>query len=249
MITNDLILLFSEWLGVMAIILALRAFPSFQFKAVDFIYKQREGVVSLSLYAAMLLVSTVIVIGRDNFSLIPPQGVPQELWIRLIIGGIGLLAFGLSLLIRRQPLLSVGWNRKRLDLAVRLAVVLALLSVFLRGKAAVVIRGLTPVEATLLLVWLGIALAEETIFRGFIQMRLNAWMGARYGWLATALLYVIWNVPFAMMISPLALQPLLLRAFLVVAQSLVLGYLSQKTGHILPVFIYRAISEWLFFMV
>jgi len=91
----------------------------------------------------------------------------------------------------------------------------------------------------------GIALAEETIFRGFIQMRLNAWMGERYGWLATAGLFIVWSVPFALT-SP---ETMAVRLAFVAAQSLLLGYLAQRTGHILPVFVYRAISEWLVFAV
>ena len=64
------------------------------------------------------------------------------------------------MLVRRQPLLSAGWNPKRLANAGRLALVLALLSVFLRGKAFTITNGFTPVEVTMLLVWLGIALAD-----------------------------------------------------------------------------------------
>ena len=245
MTTNDIILYISEWLGVIAILLALRLIPAFRFHPVGFVYPMREGIVSLSLYASLLLVAVVMVIGRNQYNLTAPPDVPQILWIRLIVGGIGLLVFGLSLLIRRQPLLSVGWNRKRLNLAGRLALVLGILSVFLRGKASAITNGFTPLEINMLLVWLGIALAEETIFRGFIQMRLNAWMGERYGWLAAAGLFVVWSVPFAL-VSP---EIFAFRLVFVLVQSLVLGYLAMKAGHILPVFVYRAISEWLVFAV
>ena len=245
MTTNEIILYISEFLGVVAIIWALRLIPGFQYRPVGFVYPQREGIVSLSLYASMLAVAVVIVLDRGQIDLVPPAGVPQVIWLRLVAGGIGLLAFGLSMLVRRQPLLSAGWNPKRLANAGRLALVLALLSVFLRGKAFAITNGFTPVEVSMLLVWLGIALAEETIFRGFIQLRLNAWMGEPYGWLATAGLYVVWSVPFALL-TP---ETMVYKLVFVVVQSLVLGYLAQKAGHILPVFIYRAISEWLVFAV
>jgi membrane protease YdiL (CAAX protease family) len=244
-ITNDLILYISEWLGVIAIIWALRLIPAFQYRPVGFVYPMREGIVSLSLFASMLLVAVVITSEAARFNLTPPAGVPLAIWVRLIVGGIGLLAFGLSMLVRRQPLLSAGWNRRRLNIAGRLALVLGILSVFLRGKAYTITNGFTPNEISMLLVWLGISMAEETIFRGFIQMRLNAWMGERYGWLIAAGLYVAWSVPFALL-SP---ETMVYRMLFVLVQSLLLGYLAQKAGHILPVFVYRAISEWLVFAV
>jgi len=243
--TNEILLYVSEWLGVIAIIWALRLIPAFQFKPVGFVHPMREGIVSLSLFTSMLLVAIVVMMGRTQYSLGTPALVPPVLWVRLVVGVIGLLVFGLSLLTRRQPLLSVGWNPKRLSNSARLALVMGILSIFLRGKAFTVTNGFTPTEVTTLLVWLGIALSEETIFRGFIQMRLNAWMGERYGWLATAVLFVIWSVPFALA-DPATMA---FRLVFVLAQALILGYLAQKAGHILPVWIYRAISEWLVFAV
>lgn len=240
-----MILYISEWLGVIAITWALKLIPSFQFRPVGFVYPRREGITSLSLYSGMLLVAVVMVTTPSRSNLVAPEGVPDDIWIHLLVGVMGLLAFGLSLLLRRQPLLSVGWNRKRIVDAVRLAFVLALLAVFLRGKAFAIANGFTGNESMMLLVWLGIALTEETIFRGFIQLRLNYWMGSRYGWLATALLYVLWTVPFYIHSPQLLAYKLLFTAF----QALVLGWLMQKCGHVLPVFIYRAISEWLVFAV
>ena len=245
MTTNEILLYVSEWLGVIAIMWALRLIPAFKFAPVGFVYPLREGIISLSLYASVLLVAIVMMAGRMQFNLGAPADVPLALWVRLLVGGLGALVFGLSLLVRRQPLLSAGWNRKRLNNSARLALVLAILSIFLRGKAYAITNGFTPAEVSMLLTWVGIALAEETIFRGFIQMRLNAWMGERYGWLATAGLFIVWSVPFALT-SP---ETMAVRLAFVAAQSLLLGYLAQRTGHILPVFVYRAISEWLVFAV
>jgi membrane protease YdiL (CAAX protease family) len=243
--TNEILLYVSEWLGVIAIMWALRLIPAFQIRPVGFVYPLREGIISLSLFASMLVVSIAMLMQRTQFNFAVPADIPLVLWVRLIVGGIGLMVFGLSLLARRQPLLSVGWNRKRLNNSARLALVLGIMSIFLRGKAFAITNGFAPIEISMLLVWLGIALAEETIFRGFIQMRLNAWMGERYGWLVTAVLFVVWSVPYAL-VSP---ETMVVRLVFVLAQSLILGYLAQKAGHILPVWVYRAISEWLVYAI
>lgn len=243
MTTSDILLFISEWLGVIAIVWVIGMIPSFQFRPVKFIYPKREGIISISLYAVMLIAAFVITTGKDRLGLVAPETVPLALWIRLLIGGIGLVAFGLSLLARRQPLLSIGWNPKRINQAGRLALALALGSIFLRGKAGALTNGFSPLEVSMLLVWLGIAFAEETIFRGFIQFRFNTIFGNRLSWLLTALLYVVWSIPFLM----LAPETFLFRLLFTLVQGLLLGFVELKIGHVLPVFVYRAISEWLVF--
>lgn len=95
----------------------------------------------------------------------------------------------------------------------------------------------------MLLIWLVLALAEETIFRGYIQLRLESYFGQKWGWLATAALYLLWQMPGRLWIMPLAeMWPTLL---ITLVQALLLGWVMRKSGHVLAPALYRAAAGWL----
>ncbi len=166
------------------------------------------------------------------------------LWQRLTVDGIALAIFALALLGRGQPLLSAGWRRTSLGPGLRLGLALAFLTIFLRGKIFSLLNGISGPEAYALLACLGIGLAEETIFRGYIQLRLCFWLGTRWGWLATAGLYVIWQLP-RLAADPASLP---LNLLLVAVQGLLLGWLALTSGGVLAPALYHAISEWVGFI-
>lgn len=118
---------------------------------------------------------------------------------------------------------------------------LVFLTIFLRGKIFSLLNGVTAEEGFTLLVLIGISFAEESIFRGYIQMRLSSWLGDRNGWLLTSLLFVLWHLP------RLIQNPTVLWANLglLVVQSVLLGWAMQKGGHVIAPALYRAISDWL----
>ncbi|MCE1253445.1 MAG: CPBP family intramembrane metalloprotease [Anaerolineae bacterium] len=246
MFDTQFFLLVSEWLGIIALAWLIQLSGRFNFRPIGFVYARREGIISLSLYSALLLTSVVLTTPQISAGIKSPLAeVPQNLWLRLILSALAALIFGLTMLVRRQPLRSIGWDPKRFGFSWRLALPIILLTVFLRSKVDSLINGLTSSEINLLLVWLVIALVEETVFRGFIQLRLNYWMGNPTGWLATALLYVLWSLPFYLATPEL----LVYKVLVTVIQALVLGWLMQKSTQILPVAVYRLLTEWLFYTV
>lgn len=104
-------------------------------------------------------------------------------------------------------------------------------------------NGFTSTQFIGLAVFAGLALAEETLFRGYIQLRLTSWLGEHWGWLATGGLYVLWQLPGRIFILGWTeLWPLLLFSAI---QGLLCGYIMQKSGHILAPAMYRWISNWL----
>ncbi|MGD0004590.1 MAG: CPBP family intramembrane glutamic endopeptidase [Anaerolineaceae bacterium] len=236
---NSILLYVSEWLGVVAVIWLVRLSTRLKVKPVGFKYAAREGYVSLGLFVSILALAyfffTRVSQAPDALGL---------LWQRLVVDGIALAIFGLALLGRGQPLRSAGWGRATLSAALRLGLALAFLTIFLRGKVFSIINGVTAQAGLALLACLGIGLAEETIFRGYIQSRLCFWLGERWGWLATAGLFLVWQAP------RLAADPanLPLNLLVVTVQGLVLGWLAQTSGNVLAPALYRAISEWVGFL-
>jgi membrane protease YdiL (CAAX protease family) len=241
---NEWLAYLSEWLGVTSVAILAGISPRFKKRPLIFLYPRREGYIALALYAILLVVSFFIYNRGLLANLAITSNFPESLVPRVFTAVAGLVLFAVALFVRRQPLLSVRWGTKLMRPALLLGVALAFLTLFLRGKFLAVLDGVTPQETSALLGCLILSLGEESIFRGYIQSRLSTLFGDRLGWLSTALLYAIWNVP-RLMGSP---QGLLLGLLLALIQGVLLGWVIQKSGHILAPMLYRAISEWIAFL-
>jgi membrane protease YdiL (CAAX protease family) len=236
---KSILLFVSEWMGVVAVTWLIWLNPRMKAHPVGFKYPAREGYVSLGLFASILALAYFFFTRTGR----APDALGL-LWQRLTVDGIALAIFAVALLGRGQPLRSAGWGKAATSLGWRIGLPLAILTIFLRGKIFSIINGVTPQDGMALLACLGIGLAEETIFRGFIQMRLCFWLGQRWGLLATAGLFVVWQIP-RLAANPANLPVSLL---IVAAQALVVGWLALTGGNVLAPAIYRAISEWASFL-
>lgn len=233
---NPLLGQLSEWLGVIAVSMLAAISPRFQRRPIVFKFNRREVLISLGLFALALLFSFIF---YPMFLQALPGTQPVA---RLAIALLALLPFVVALLVRGQPWRSMGWGSQTWQPAGLVGLALAVLTLFLRGKVFTLTK-VSSADWLALLVWLVIALAEETVFRGYIQLRLGSAWGTWRGIAATALLYTIWRIPVSLVLSQ-NLQTLLLSLLLILLQGLVLGYLMQKTGHVLAPGIYRAFSQW-----
>lgn len=241
--TSTLLLTLSEWLGVVAVILILGMSQRPDRHPLVFRYPRREGLVALGLAGLVFLLSLWFYNG-PGIALLAETGLGSGLLItRLALAGLSVLAAGAFLLVRRQPLRSAGWKRGELGMAVRWAITLVFLSVFLRGRIFALLDGVSAVEGQALLLWALIALAEETVFRGFIQLRLSAWLGNLPGLLLTAALFFLCQLP-RLAGTPSPGTGLLIAA----GQALVLGWVMQRSRHVLAPALYRAVSEWMYLL-
>jgi len=220
---------------VIAVIWLAQLSKGFKPEPLGFRYPRREGYVSLGLFALVLVFAFFF-----YTSVARPADPTGLLWQRLTVAGISALPFILALLVRRQPPRSAGWGRAMLGPSFRLGLALAFLTIFLRGKIFSLINGVSSAELYALLAWASISLVEESIFRGYLQLRLSSWLGDRWGWLASAALFVVWQAPY-LMANP---ANLLVSLGLAAVQGLILGWLARKSGHVLAGAIYRVISEW-----
>jgi membrane protease YdiL (CAAX protease family) len=235
----------SEWLGVLATTWILLLSARFRKRPVIFKYQRREGNITLLLSAFIILVAALAFRNLIQLPVLPVPASLNALGLRTVLGLIALLLFTVVLLMRGQPLLSAGWGRANLSPAFQLGLGLAIITIFLRGKTTGILNGLASEEALSLLLCAALALSEESIFRGFVQLRLSGWWGEIAGLLGTALLWIFWQIP-RLMLYPEQFWFLLL---LTTGQALVLGWVAQKSGHSLPVTMYRAVSEWILYIV
>ena len=88
-------------------------------------------------------------------------------------------------------------------------------------------------------------MAEETVFRGYIQPRLISRLGEIPGWLLTSVVFALWQIP-RLLGEPS--QTLLIGVGIGLVQGLVAGWVMQKTRHVLAPGLYRAISGWIAFL-
>ncbi len=248
--TSVLLLYLVEWLGVIGATMLMGLAPAFQRARLGFRYPRREGTVSFLLFAIFFLIAFQYYRAAGSLPLLPEPVKEDTLPLLLsglrsqaIVAAVGLGLVLLALAIRRQPLRSAGWNRETLGAALRLGIGTALVVLFLRGRAMNVMDGLTPGEGTAFLYWAVIALGEETLFRGYIQPRMAAWLGERWGWLAASAMFTLWFLPGRLGVysGSVLLWGLLISA----VQGLLLGWMMRKTGHAAAPFFYRLISGWI----
>ncbi len=210
--------------------------PRFHYRQIGFVYKRRDGLVALGLWVVMMALSLAASQGALPAGFLSSLGAgtwePEA--IAALLGLVAMLAL---LFIRRQPPKSAGWGKATQRNGLMLGLALAFLVVFLSGRFTSLLEG-ARAQSTILLVVAGISLAEETVFRGYIQLRLDWWLGKRYGWLLTAALFVIWRLPL-MLMRP---ETLPLSLALGVIQALLLGWLMRTSGHVLAPALYRFIS-------
>lgn len=236
----------SEWLGAIAVVMIAAVSPLLKkVRRIEFRFPRREATFALTLFA-LIYFFTFQYFTSDIFNFLKiaatsfPGGENAE---RMLLSMISLVPFALALLLRGQPLKSAGWGRENLRAGLIVGLLLVFLSIFLRGKFIALLDGITPAEGSLLFVILLLCLAEETIFRGYIQLRLMSFLGNTWGWLATAALYLMWQLPGRVVLHPL--EEVWVSLVIAGVQGLLLGWIMRKTGHVTSTILFRAVAAWI----
>ncbi|HEX9018478.1 MAG TPA: CPBP family intramembrane glutamic endopeptidase [Anaerolineaceae bacterium] len=216
---------------------------------IGFKYARRDGIIALSLYLLILVFSFLFYAFNApvypqplHLAAAPVNDLGQALTLALL----SLAVFAAAMVIRRQPIRSIGWNPATLRPALLAGFALAVITIFLRNRFMYILGGQAGDKLIPLLLALGIAMAEETIFRGYLQLRLVWWLGPVPGILLTSALSTLWHVPA--WLGRLPVETTLILTGLTFLQALVLGWAMRKTGHVLVPGFYRAISIWVQFL-
>ncbi len=244
--TNTIIAQVAEWLGVIAVAWLLALNPRLRQMQIGFKYARRDGFVALALTFIVILFAFLFSTTGLGDLLTGPIDLPgqaAELSAPLALAVFSLLPIIAALVLRGQPLRSAGWNRPMGRAGLQVGLALVLLTVFLRNRVVDVLSGISTDETWYLLGALGIAIAEETVFRGYLQLRLNWWLGEQRGWLVVALAYAAWRLPG--LLASDSLPAILIGLALALGQGLVTGWLMRKSGHVLAPALYRAVSIWM----
>lgn len=226
----------SEWLGIVAVAMLAGTSARFLYRPIVFRYARREVVVTFSLFALVLVVEFIYYsVGGSS-----QPGLPEH----FIFAALSLAPFLLALRVRQQPIRSAGWGKQMLRPSLLLGLGLGLLSLFLRGKIFTIMHGISSTQAAALLFWLGISLAEETIFRGYIRLRLVSAFGQWPAIIISALLFTMWQIPM-LLVTHLPIGTVSVSLVYALGQGLLLGFIAQKSQNVLAPALYRAFSQWL----
>jgi membrane protease YdiL (CAAX protease family) len=240
-----------QWMGVIAVTMIMALSPALKKRrALIFAYKRREGIIALSLSAFILALTFILMRYLQHLAewLNPPKPFvysSSDLLQNVLFSLLLVVPCAMALLVRRQPWLSAGLARPLLRPGLELGGALALIAVFLGGKVYSLMYGLPTEKWLYLLGALGSGLCIEFIFRGYIQLRLCAWIGDTWGWLATSLIYTLWSVPLRLATAGSDPQGFALSLAVSAALGLLLGWIMRKSGSALAVGIYHGIFSWL----
>lgn len=239
----------SEWLGVIAVVMIAGVSPILKkVRRIDFRFPRREATFALTIFALIYFFAFQF-FSNTIFDFLKVAAVAfqgGEIAQRMLLAVISLVPFIVILLVRGQPFKSAGWSRDNLRAGLTVGLLLLVVTIFLRGKFLTLLKGVEPGQASLLLVLLLLCAAEETIFRGYIQLRLVSFLGSTWGWLATAGLYLLWQLPGRLWIQPFG--EIWADLAIALVQGLLLGWIMRKTGHVSTTILFRAVATWLLFI-
>lgn len=258
------ILLISEFIGVVAVVMILSITPAIKNKRpLRFLYPRREGTAALTVGILILVITAIVQRFQPalfaqliNFTTYPDLvntqkhsfGTLNAITAQVLFSAAMIIPIGLGLLIRKQPLLSIGMSKPGIKIGLQVGAALVILAIFLQGKIFSIINGLNQGAVITLGVALAAAIGEETVFRGYIQPRFTAWMGERWGWLAAVLLYVAWWALPAIGAYAGNSTPLLVGILYRLTLGLLLGWIMRKTGSLVAPMLYHTVHLWLAFM-
>ncbi len=240
----------SEWLGAVGTAWLLSISPRFQKPPIGFLYARRDGLAALSLYAVILFFSFFFYTYTTPLFPEPIRIAPapvHALAQALIVAAVCLVAFIAALFVRKQPIRSIGWNPALLKPTLQMGFAIAVMTIFLRNQIMPLLAGLGSERIFPLFLALLVGLVEETIFRGYIQMRLAWWLKPLPGILLTSALFAVWHLP--VWINRLPGETVLMLFGLTFVQGLVLGFIMRKSGHVAAPALYRGVSIWMQYLI
>ncbi len=260
---NFPVLLFSELIGVVAVIRILSITPALKNRRrLIFKYPAREGGAALSI-GVLIIVATAAIVrvaGADisqagQFAWYPsllgapdlPAITPSAIAAQIFFSAALLLIVAASIYLRKQPLLSIGLGRNT-QAGLQLGLALALLTIFIHGKISTIIQGITGIGTSALIMAALTVVGEELLFRGYIQPRMSSWLGDWRGVMATAGLSLAWWGVVAIGVLPLTGLALVGAIIYRALMAVLLGWLMKDSNSLLAPAIYHLAHLWVAFL-
>jgi len=249
--TQEIITRLAEMCGALAVAMLLALSPRISTVApVGFKYPKREIKFSLAVAAFLLIFVNFFYFFGSSWLRADSFNFSPSLDDLLKLSFAALIAVFVAILLTRyrgQPFHSMGWHKNLIRPAIQFGLALIMLTLFLRGEFLGLFKGIPQDAINALILCLVIALAEESVFRGYIQMRLLAFFGKYLGWGISSIIFVVWRLPFLSVLG-WGSQAFWVSLGLLTLQSLLLGWIMVKSRHVLVSGLYHAFSMWIAFL-
>ncbi len=200
--------------------------------------------------AIIVLISTFILI--FIFTAIFSQGIRkddlhsygfEDVFVQAIIFLILLIPMFVVLARDRLKLSDLQYRKSNLILSLFLGILIGLIFLILSGR---ILQILKLSKSSLLfagLQYLVVGFAEETLFRGYVQVRFIAQWGFWKGFISTSVIFCLWHFPTYSLGMNMSFSAASIEVIKVLPLSLLLGYSLEKTGNIItPVMIHLFIN-------
>lgn len=208
-------------------------------------------------HLAWILLVVALLSGAVAYAFRPSLAGTPAMWLAIGIPYLLLAALALVQLSRRDQLTRLlGYRRG--DPSIGILVGLGLLAVawlFARqvlhaGASArawwfsVLLLAGDPAWTPGSLLLFAVVICEEVVWRGWVQLELREWLGARSGWIICALLYGAVQAPtlFTLEDATAGKNPLLVLAAL--GGGLCWSFLAERTGRLLPGLLAHAVFTY-----
>lgn len=162
-----------------------------------------------------------------------------------ILAAIMLAPAMIAMYVNREGPGSVGFTTKNIGFALVIAGTLAVASFFEAGKGREWQLSFTVAQFWSFLHYAVVGFAEETLFRGYLQSRLENWLGTVPGWLIASLMMALAHIAQRMVMSDMVFVDALISSLKLISISLFFGYLYMRTRNILAPGIVHTFANWL----
>jgi membrane protease YdiL (CAAX protease family) len=169
------------------------------------------------------------------------SGVISQLILALIMLGPAVTA----MYFNREGAETVGFTTRNWGFATIVAITLAVIGFVEVGSERDWKLVFSTVQVWSFVHYAVVGFAEEVLFRGYLQSRLELWMGSIWGWLAASLIMALSHLAQRMVFGEMAFLDALLSSFSLTSLSLFFGFVYMRTRNILAPGILHTFANWL----
>ncbi|MFQ5892445.1 MAG: CPBP family intramembrane glutamic endopeptidase [Candidatus Methanofastidiosia archaeon] len=155
------------------------------------------------------------------------SGILNQIFFILIVS---IPAF-IYLLSKKPTPKSLGISRLNLKNSIMMGLILSFILLLAEGKLTK-LNTLTSNHFFALLYYTVIGFWEEIYFRGFLQLRMCAWLGEYRGFILTSVIFGFSHLPQRLFVQKLDLITSVESAFFTIIPGFILGYLMLKTRNV-----------------
>lgn len=207
--------------------------------SIEFKNPRQNGLISL----AVILIIIVI----DIFNCLYTSKHIMGLEYTFIAALLELLPVILVLYFQHDTIESIGYTTKNLFRSIFLGIILI---AFFR---LIVHFFITPngmyysvsQKISILINFLIVGFYEETVFRGFLQTRLIAWLGQMKGMVLTAVLFSLTHITSRLIYQQLSISNAIISSLPLIPCALLFSYIMLKAKNIAAPAIFHAGFDWI----